>query len=1017
MERQFILGLDLGPNSVGWALIEERIDGNDRAWPVRLVDAGVRIFPEGVEADKSESKNVARRRARAMRRQHDRRNRRRDALRHCLQDARLLPRDDTQLKAELLKNPYELRARGLDNRLSPFEFGRALYHLGQRRGFKSNRRTDKKSENTGNKKIGEDIKAEIGRLEQSIKDCGARTLGEYLNSNAVDGRTRRLHTSREMYEREFNALWNAQRAYHSNLLSDELRQKIHHIIFFQRPLKVQKYLVGACALEPRRKRSRKGTWYAQQFRLLQDVSNLKYSDRSAGEWRALNDDERTKLVTELQKRKEMTFDRIRKTLGLSDSQKFNFETADHRGKLKGNQTEWRLRSVLKKTYDKLTAEMRDEIVRDLLFLDNEETLRRHAKERWGMSDEEAQKLLTVDLEPGYLHLSEHALRALIPYLEQGLPYMDAVAKAGYQRPDQRQVKVREQLAREDMPELRNPIVTSALNQMRQVVNAIVREYGKPTKIRVEMARDLKVSLKKRGEMLAEQKENQRAREEAADTLKNEFGRSNPTDDDLLRYRLWKEQKQTCPYTGQTIPQNSLFSPDWEIDHIIPRRRSGDHSYMNKVLCAAQANREKGNKTPWEIWGGDEKRWGEITQRIDTLHLPSAKKHRFLTRKVDDEFLDNFISRQLNDTRYIAREARAYLETLVGKDNVQIARGQVTAELRRRWGLNNILSDSKEKSRADHRHHAIDAVLIALTTPKILKKMSQLSASGQRLEQARFEPPWENFREDVKRRIETILVSHRVIRKLHGALHQETNYGILDLKDEKGQALFAVRKELKDLTQAELERIADSRVRNIVIAHLRRYGADPDTPRAEGTSQWKKAMNPDTPPPCLPNRNGAPVPIRRVRLHKPLTNAITLKNRAVNSGSNHHIVIFEHTDGKKKGKWNGEVVTMFEAARRVRPPKGAPRAQPLIQRNLGDGKRFVMSLAINEIVKVNENGQPAYWRVQKIDAASCNVTFRLHTASGLEDNSTRRIKSPEPLRQLGAVKVVIDLLGRERPAND
>ena len=719
------------------------------------------------------------------------------------------------------------------------------------------------------------------------------------------------------------------------------------------------------------------------------------------------------MIAELQKKETMTFDQIRKALKMVEGQKFNFETANHRDKLKGNTTEARLRKALGKSYEQLSAETRDEIVRDLLYLDDGEVIRKHVIERWKLGEEAAQKLAKIDLEPGYLHLSERALRRLIPHLEQGLSYMDAVVAAGYERPDQRKIEVRKELTREDMPELRNPIVTVAMNQTRRLVNAIVRAHGrKPARIRVEMARDLKVSLKKRSQILSENKKNRLENEATDKILEQGFGITNPSRDDRVRYRLWKEAGYTCPYSGRTIPKESLFSADWEVDHILPLPLSGDDSYLNKVLCATAANRDKGDRTPWQAWHGQEARWDEIIHRIKTIPWP--KRKRFEVKEIDT---DEFIARQLNDTRYIAREARSYLETLTGKNGVQIGKGGVTAALRRRWGLNGILSDSGEKSRADHRHHAIDAVVIALTTPGVVKRMSALSALGRRPEDAGFPPPWEHFRDDVRRRVETMIVSHQPQRGLRGALHEETNYGILGLKDEKGQELFAVRKSLSAITQSELERIADKNVREIVKAHLRAHGADPEARNGEKTEPWKKAM---TPPnyPMLPNGNGAPVPIKKVRLHKPSGGMIKMKNRegveyrAVESGSNHHIVIFEHTaGGKKKGRWDGEVVSMFDAAQRIR------RHEPIIRREVGEGKTFVMSLSINEIVKVTETGESAYWRVQKIDAGAGNITLRIHTAANLDDNAARRIKSPNSLKEVSAIKVTIDQVGREHPAHD
>jgi len=1008
MPTETVLGLDLGTNSIGWALIETERTSDGDSVPRRLADAGARIFQEGVEANKNESRNVQRRMARAMRRQHRRHNLRRENLREAMTAAGLLPTNEAAFADLLRTEPYMLRARLLDEPATQFELGRALYHLAQRRGFKSNRKAERKSD----KKENQVVQGAISDLRHRMDGAGARTLGEFLSRIGAEGsRVRGRYTAREMYEQEFDALWNAQQPHHPSLLTDELRNRLHEIIFFQLPMRVQKNLVGNCELEPEKKRSPRGTWYAQQFRMLQDISHLEFPDLATGEVRPLTDGERAEVVPALQPRREMTFDQMRKELGLLDSQRFNFEAANHREKLKGNVTEWRLRQIFKKDYDRLTPATRDEIVHDLLFVEDDKIISRHALERWGLGAESAEKLASVELESGYLHLSQKAIQKLLPHLARGRSYMDALQDAGYERPDQRQIEVQDQLEAEDLPELRNPIVMAALHQTRHVVNAIVREYGKPARIRVEMARDLKVSLGKRTEILAENKKNRRENEATRALLESEFGLSNPTRDDLIRYRIWKEGGMTCPYTGRTIPATAVFSPDFEVDHILPLPRSGDDSYMNKVLCTAAANREKGNRLPREAWGADAKRWGEITLRMN--HLPFPKRRRFLMEEIPDDF----IARQLTDTRYIAREARSWLETLVGKNRVQVGKGGVTAALRRRWGLNSLLSDSGEKTRADHRHHAVDAVVIALTTPAVVQRMSRLSGSGSSLDDNGFAPPWDHFRDEVKRRIDSILVSHRVLREIRGALHEETNYGILGIKDAKGNDLYAVRKPLPRLTRSELERVADPKVREIVTAHLRANGVDLSSRSADKSPQWKQAMAAESGP-AMPNRNGAPVPIRKVRIHKPSSAMIPLKNpagtvyRAVESGSNHHIVIYEVTEGRGAGKWGGEVVSMFEAARRAR------HGEPVIRRDLPTGRKFVMSLSINEMVRADLDGSQRLWRAQKIDAGNLRVTFRPHTdATASDQKAGERTISVGPLKNCAPVKVTIDPLGREHPAHD
>lgn len=1002
MSEGIILGIDVGTNSVGWAVLKKEKETSGK-----LIDVGVRVFQEGVDRSpqgSEKSRNVQRREARGVRRIHQRKNRRRYLLKEILQEAGLLPTDKGEWAVLMKLNPYKLRKRSLDYKLSQQEFGRAIYHLAQRRGFKSNRKASPKDD----EKPGE-VQKNISGLMEQIEESGARTLGEHFAGlNVSAERIRGQRTARTMYEYEFDEIWRKQSAYLKECLTVDLKDKAKFAIFFQRPLRIQKHLIGTCEYEESKKRSPRGTWYANRFRMLQDINNLRVIDTTTGEERALTEGERSRLIAELGKKKEMKFSKIKKLLGLLGTMKFNLEEGG-RDKLKGNQTEYELRQAFKKNYDKLSEEARDEIIRDILFVEDEDVLKRHAIERWKLDNKGVERLLKTNLATGYLHISEKALKKLLPYMEAGCKYMEAVEKAGYLRRDQMSIEKGANLAITDLPDLPNPLVRASLYQVRKVVNAIIREYGVPDKIRVEMVRDMKNPPKRRQEIAKQQRENEKRNEEAREKLIKEFGIKQPKGSDIVKYKLWEECNHECPYTGKAISREALFfSKDWEIEHIIPYPRSLDNSYMNKTLCWADENRTvKGNKTPWEAYRPDEKKWGEILKRIHRLAPGKQRKFRM------EEIPDDFITRKLNDTAYIAREVRQMLAKLVGRNNVQIGKGQVTSQLRYMWGLNSILSDSEEKSRDDHRHHAIDAIVVALSSTGILQQMSRESAKEWRGRVKNFPPPYEGFRDDVKSIINTIVISHRVQRKVSGALHEETNYGILGTKDEKGQSMYALRKPVASLTRNEVEHIADKRVKEIIKNHLRSHGADPDKKGNHSSVEWKKAMNPEDPKdlPHLPNKNGDPVPIKKVRLHKPATGMIDLGYRAVAPGNNNHIVIYEHTEGKKKGRWDGEVVTTFEVARRVKDK------EPLIQRDLGPCKKFIMSLSINEMVRIGEGDEAQYWRVQKMDGASKQITFRLHTAATITDNASRLLKNPNTLREAGGIKVTVNPIGRVFLAND
>jgi CRISPR-associated endonuclease Csn1 len=261
----YTLGLDIGSKSIGWAVVES---GENH----KITDMGVRVFPEGVDRDTKgleKSKNATRREARGARRTRQRRTDRKKRLIRTLRGAALLPENRDELRSLFETNPYEWRKKGLDEELDRYAFGRVLYHLSQRRGFKSNRKSGKARED------GVVIKA-ANALQADMDAKESRTVGEYFAGlDPEQQRIRERYTFRSMYVREFDLLWAKQAEYHPGILTDNLYRKVRdEIIFFQRPLRPTDELIGACELEPQEKRCPRADWYARRFRLLQDVNNL-----------------------------------------------------------------------------------------------------------------------------------------------------------------------------------------------------------------------------------------------------------------------------------------------------------------------------------------------------------------------------------------------------------------------------------------------------------------------------------------------------------------------------------------------------------------------------------------------------------------------------------------------------------------------------------------------------------------------------------------------------------------------
>ncbi|HZT82352.1 MAG TPA: type II CRISPR RNA-guided endonuclease Cas9, partial [Gemmataceae bacterium] len=749
----YTLGLDLGPTSIGWAVVDE--SGG------KVLAAGVRVFPEGVGRDQQGgevSKNEQRRMARGMRRQVARRARRKRMLRQALVQAGLLPevagrpandprRVAWEREQHQRADPYSLRRRALTERLEPHDIGRVLLHLNQRRGFLSNRKADR-----ARKKETSDLHKEISAL---AAEMGGRTLGQYLaERQACDpqSRVRGRHTRRDMYQHEFNAIWAAQQRYHPALLTDRLKYGsvgpqtyphepiplgsanplekygLYGILFYQRPMYWPRSVVGRCELEPKQRRCPRADRLAQRCRLLQEVNNLRLLDTSGAEERPLRPEERELLIRFLERAEEKKFDDLRKQLcrklSVPETIRFNLERGD-RTKLDGMPTDAILarKELFGKGWYDRPEEERDRIVRALIEEDDEAALLRRATSEWGLDEAAAGALLKVDLPAGYSSFSRAALEKLRPHLERGLLLMtrdgtpSAMSEAGYLRPDQRAVNQRDMLP--PPPVITNPLVRQALHEVRKVVNAILREYDRPTRIHIELAREVKGTAKDRERRSRDMRERERERDDAAREVRK-LG-VKVTRDAIDRYLLWREQGGVCVYSGRPISLAQLFDGEVDIDHILPRERSLDNSFLNRVVCFRTENADKKDRTPWEwLAATDPARYQAVLQR--TKGLPYPKAQRFRQQHVA---LEDFFARQFVDTAYITTQVQEYVRCLDA--DVLCTKGMHTAELRHHWGLNTVLSlDGPDaKNRDDHRHHAVDAIVVALAGRSRLQKLAAL----------------------------------------------------------------------------------------------------------------------------------------------------------------------------------------------------------------------------------------------------------------------------------------------------
>ena len=342
----------------------------------------------------------------------------------------------------------------------------------------------------------------------------------------------------------------------------------------------------------------------------------------------------------------------------------------------------------------------------------------------------------------HLMLSTDIIKKLIPIMIDGISYDEAMEKLGYNHANPlNNIEKRDLLVPICVSQnITNQRVVRSLTQARKVINAVIKKYGMPKMINVETARDLAKTLKERNLIKKNQEENQNQNEEIKKFLVDNGIFSNVNQisgNDLLKYKLWQEQKEFCSYSMEKIKLEDLFINNIvQVDHILPYSRTYNDSYLNKTLVYTKYNQDKGNKTPFE-WFGQTDKWEEYESFINSLHISQNKKDNYLLKKLDPDTEREMKSQSLNDTKYISRELSKLLKTYLDVPTVNMFQGAITAKLRARWGGNrlthsyisknyimpNDMKPGVNKDRDNHLHHAMDALIIASITKSLQQKVT------------------------------------------------------------------------------------------------------------------------------------------------------------------------------------------------------------------------------------------------------------------------------------------------------
>lgn len=881
-QQAYTFGLDIGIASVGWAVLASN----------RIVDLGVRAFDKAETAKEGEPLNKARREARLLRRRLWRRAWRLTKL------ARLLKRDGLIDSADFFKvqppkesekdapNPWKLRVAALDRLLTQQEWARVLYHLCKHRGFHwVSKAEERQAEEGGTASEGGRVKKGLAHTKALMEQKNYRTAAEMVLAEFPGAQRNKQGNydkalSRVLLDEELAKLFEAQRSFRNPNATAQFEAAIRGengqrggLFWEQKPMQSVLHMLGKCTFEPTEYRAPKASFTAERHVWLTRLLNLKI--HVDGVIRPLTEAERQiALPLPYERASDLRYTQLRTALvnaGLPASFRFNglsypSDKQKNEEKAKNPEDEVLIKlpawHELRKIFRKAELESEWQQISVAALDGRPETLDEIA---WILSayksDEDIlPRLRALDLPSGektvntllgirfdkFHSLSLKALREIVPHMEKGLRYDEAVKETKYKHHSQRfavgagehtflppfyegRDKRGSMKFRDDLDVPRNPVVLRALNQARKVVNALIKTYGSPAAVHIEMARDLSRPLDERNKIKKLQDEYGQKNRDERERFEKEFGRK-PSGTEFDKWMLYREQHCKCAYSLEPLDVNSVIDDlsYVQIDHALPYSRSYDDSKNNKVLVLTKENQNKGNRTAYEYLtsfagGEDGARWRNYRAWVEgNKSYRQAKRNRLLRKNYGTEEAQGFKDRNLNDTRYICKFFKNYVEQYLRlADDSESRRcvvlnGQLTAFLRARWGLLKIREESD-------RHHALDAAVVAACSHAMVKRLADHArrkeleflregfpdpetgeivnpTAHQRLAE-RFPEPWPNFRHELEARLKTdtvdelraaatrlgtyppealqtlrpLFVSRAPQRRNGGAAHKETIY--------------------------------------------------------------------------------------------------------------------------------------------------------------------------------------------------------------------------------------------------
>jgi CRISPR-associated endonuclease Csn1 len=1077
--KELIFGFDIGIASVGWAVLA----------PDRIVALGVRAFDKAETAKEGESLNLARRSARLMRRRLYRRAWRQTKVARLLRREGLIA--DAQFFHDQRPAPissWQLRVDGLDRLLADEEWARVIYHLCKHRGFHWISRAEEKRAGEDVKGEGGKVKQGLAATGKKMGEKGYRTAAEMVLAEFPDAQRNKQGDygkalSRVLLAEEIGILFKRQRAL-GNLHTSEVflsailgnGDRKSGLFWLQKPALSGANLLkmlGRCTFEKAEYRAPKASFTAERHVWLTRLNNLRIV--VDGETRPLNElERRIALPLPYDQAGDLTHKQLRAALTKAGAldESFRFakfpyaQSADGKAKDpesavlvklpawqeqrkllkdKGLETEWQGMAGVALEGN---PELLDHIAWVLsVYKDDAEVERELGKLDLPGGKAMIDALGEIRFDK-FSALSLKALRKIVPQMEAGLRYDEACEAAGFHHSqlfklgegDARYLppfysgrdKDGRMVFNDDMDIPRNPVVLRALNQARKVMNALIREHGSPASVHIEMARDLSRPMDERKKIGKLQDEYREKNDKLKATFAAEFG-IPAKGREFEKFQLYSEQQGKCAYSLEPLDLARVLHDIGyaEVDHALPYSRSYDDSKNNKVLVLARENRNKGNATPYEYLDGanDSERWRRFATWVEgnkTYRL--AKRTRLLRKNFDAKEAEGFRERNLNDTRYICKFFKNYVERYLKladeseSKRCVVLSGQLTAFLRARWGLAKIRSDSD-------RHHALDAVVVAACSHGMVKRLSDYSRRKelkavhdgfvdletgeivnpdmhQQLKE-HFPDPWNSFRHELETRLFTddpaqlradierlgthtpdaldalkpLFVSRAVQRRGSGAIHE----AIIRSAKSLEQGTSHVKTSLQKIKLASLDNIVGAQDPRIIplVELLRQRLTD-------HKDDSKKAF---AEPVYMPSKNGKGALVKAVKLASTQKNGMFVRGGVAELGTMLHVDVHRFS-----GRFQIEPAYAADNSARVKPAQ------------LPEHAELLFSLTKNDFIRVTlgDVRHEGYFVMYESDG---RLTLRAHDQPQPDKSYFRKV--------VGSAKNIekfhIDILGNRYPA--